>query len=311
MSKLIGIKKGEAPFFRIIEPNVVSINTSSESITLIFRYLSPSLQYYLLSGSRKRIWMFMDDNLDAIDQRNGLPSDYVTKLRFYRENTFKPIIRKSERLITSSSQLARSNQSIAVSIVNPALIYELPTLEHHSRSKFEPFKLVFPGSRAHLDGLASIAGVLTGLLRRNRHWHLTTFLGNFVPSSLKLPNTSHLKPMAWLQYQKFVGRNRFHVALCPMVPSDFNQSRSQTKLLDVAAFGAAGLYARVPPYSNWFRQSTRAGELVGTGGWAEALLALDREPVLAYNLALGGQELAKKIGDNQAVKEKWLSLIDL
>ncbi|NNF79533.1 MAG: glycosyltransferase [Rhizobiales bacterium] len=158
--------------------------------------------------------------------------------------------------------------------------------------------------------LTLISGQLADLLRGNEAFHLTTFLGVQVPRELQLPNSAHHVPQSWAHYRETIAAWRFHIGLAPMRPTRFNQARSATRLLDHAAFGAAGLYSDTLPFSPLIERGVD-GMLVGreAASWTTAIRQLAAEPALRRKLASEGQGTAVRIGELSRVRQFWRGLL--
>jgi glycosyltransferase involved in cell wall biosynthesis len=76
------------------------------------------------------------------------------------------------------------------------------------------------------------------------------------------------------------------VGLAPLADTPFNATKSPLKVLDLAAAGAAGVFSRVPPYTEAV-VSERTGLLVANEpeAWAEAILRLAGDDKLRLRLA--------------------------
>lgn len=257
MQGLIGTRQSEkAPIIRL-EPNVFRA-IGRDNTTLVFRTPSRQLQAQILADEDTELWFFIDDDLWAAGPADGLPCDYSKRLIELRHRTAEPLIERSKILVTSSQRILDRFPCKAGLIVPPALVYDLPRLDHHNRRPGDAFDIVFSGTRSHLSDLMAIAKPLQNCLWRNPQWRLTTFLGSHAPRSLRLRNARHLDPMDWPDYRRFVSHNRFHVALCPLRPTAFNAARSATRLLDNAAFGSATVYSEVAPYDRLFESCGRS-----------------------------------------------------
>jgi hypothetical protein len=115
-----------------------------------------------------------------------------------------------------------------------------------------------------------------------------------------------MQPMGWQQYRRFVGANKFHVAVAPALPTPFNHARSISKLHDHAALGAAGIYTSQAPFDQIVSHG-RSGLLLGNSPaeWRDTLsdLAGQREKVL--KIARGGQLLSETLGNMNRVRKFW------
>ena len=98
----------------------------------------------------------------------------------------------------------------------------------------------------------------------------------------------------------------------PLPESPFNRGRSITKLMDVAAVGAVGLYADRAP----FRPAVTHGHdglLLSDEPrrWAEALIGLAVDSRSAAALAAGGLRLAAQRGDRRRLRRFWAGRLGL
>jgi hypothetical protein len=114
----------------------------------------------------------------------------------------------------------------------------------------------------------------------------------------------------WPGYRAFIAKNRFHAAIAPALDTPFNRARSVTRLHDNAAFGAAGLYSRQPPFH----------DVVGTGGflvennveaWQAALETVITDRALTRGIASEGQALSRRLGDPALVRNFWIRELGL
>ena len=81
---------------------------------------------------------------------------------------------------------------------------------------------------------------------------------------------------------------------------------------DHAAFGAAGLYTRQPPFAGIVADG-QSGMLLPNDpqAWRDGLLNLVANRGLARSLASGGQVLSQTLGDMRRVRNFWLKELEL
>jgi len=169
--------------------------------------------------------------------------------------------------------------------------------------------LVFTGSRSHLADFALIADVVADICRHHGHVHFTSFLGEYVPDSLKgSANIINHKACSWPVFKRIMQTQRFHIALAPQLGTAFNRARSINKILDHGAFGAAGLYSARSPISGAIEHGVN-GLLIDdqAESWRTAILGLIEDISQARKLAQAGCSLASKLGDPETVRNFWIS----
>lgn len=278
---------------------------------VIIRYVTAAQIVALRNRRFDRLFLVIDDNLAALDARDGLPTDYRRKLIDYRDGPLRDIMPRVTHVVAPSESILANYPGKVPLRLDPAQCHAVGDLSHHPAGKV--FDILFAGSRSHLEDLALVAGELAAFLKANPAARLTTFLKGHVPPPLRaVPNAVHLPAMSWAQYREFVVANRFHVAIAPARETTFNRSRSISKLHDHAAFGAAGLYSDQPPFAAHIRNGV-SGLLLPNepGQWRAALENLARHPAETAGLAAEGQALSLRLGDPLRVRAFWMQALGL
>lgn len=101
-----------------------------------------------------------------------------------------------------------------------------------------------------------------------------------------LPRVAVRPPLPWPEYWQRSQTTRLDIGLAPLVPTPFNSARSWTKYLDIARFGAVGVYAAGEPYESVVTDD-RNGILrpaCDKEAWSDALIALVRDRALRERL---------------------------
>ena len=105
----------------------------------------------------------------------------------------------------------------------------------------------------------------------------------------KLERVSVRSADSWPDYLERSRTVRFDIGLAPLMPTPFNRARSWVKYLDIARFGAIGIYADGLPYDCVVRDGEngllRAAH--DPKAWIEALGTLVEDGALRRRLALG------------------------
>ncbi|HZV11029.1 MAG TPA: hypothetical protein VFF94_14810, partial [Novosphingobium sp.] len=115
------------------------------------------------------------------------------------------------------------------------------------------------------------------------------------------PRARRQQPMAWPEYRRWLARQRFHLALYPLLDNGFDRARSASKLAEHAVAGAVGVYP-----AGW----APGAALAAAGG---ALLAPDRVELWPAAMdRLIGQIMQKhhKLAQIAAQAAKTLSIND-
>jgi hypothetical protein len=260
----------------------------------------------LRSGRFERVYLLIDDDLESLEQSEGLPADYRKKLIGYRDGLFRRLMELVTDVVAPSENILKAYARKRSVHLDPAQCHKAGALVHHQSVR--PFDIVFAATRSHLQDLRHIAPALAQVLRQRPDARLTTFLNGHAPVSLKtLPNAIHLPMMEWTRYRAFVAENRFHVAIAPALDTPFNRARSISKLHDHAAFGAAGLYSQQQPFDRIVTHN-KSGILLSNepSDWRNALLDLAERRDKVLKIAAGGQILSQTLGDMRRVRMFWM-----
>jgi hypothetical protein len=300
----------DAPGSRPIQRHSPTLFTAGKSAVII-RYAGPRELAYLARTQPERVYYVIDDALHAAAPGDGLPADYRRKLVAFRDGPLGSLLPFISHVVAPSRAILAGYPGKAGLLLEPAQTHDQAGLSHHGKEQH--FEIVVPGTRAHQRDLGHIARGLAQFLRETPEAKLTTFLGEDAPRSLRdLGNASHLRPLSWLEYRKFVAENRFHVALAPLLDTAFNRARSMSKLHDHAGFGAAGLYSDREPFRGLVRPDA-SGLLLADdpAHWLAALRRLKANRTLTQRLALGGQGLSARHGSLAQVRAFWLDVLSI
>jgi hypothetical protein len=278
---------------------------------VVVRYAHKRDLAVLRSRHFAQVFLLIDDDLESLEQSDGLPADYRRKLIGYRDGPYRRLMEIVTDVVAPSENILRAYHRKRAVQLDPAQCHEAGALLHHQASR--PFDVVFAATRSHLQDLTHIAPALARALRTRPDLRLTTFLNGHAPRQLRnLPNAIHLPMMEWARYRAFVAENRFHAAIAPALDTPFNRARSISKLHDHAAFGAAGLYSCQQPFDGIVTHN-RSGLLLSNEPeeWCEALLDLAARPDRTMKIAAGGQVLSKTLGDMRRVRTFWMRELGL
>ncbi|MEQ8281591.1 MAG: hypothetical protein RIC04_02375 [Parvibaculum sp.] len=102
----------------------------------------------------------------------------------------------------------------------------------------------------------------------------------------ELPRVTVRAPLPWPEYWQRSRTTRLDIGLAPLVPTPFNSARSWIKYLDIARFGAVGIYAAGEPYESVVMDD-RNGIVRSADdkeAWSDSLIALVRDPALRNRL---------------------------
>jgi Glycosyl transferases group 1 len=305
MSDLIGENTASKKPILRIEPNVFMTVGQNPKI-LVVRYISPDGLLKIQRRSVKDVIYLVDDDISSIELESKLPKDYRRRMIKFKNEIVLPISKIASEIIAPSPLIVDKFRKKSKTILMPSFIHEPADLTHHDNLG-EQFNIVFNGTRSHLADFNFIVPAIKNILSRNPHVRVTTFLGDYAPSGLQGSQVSHLSAMDWNSYRRFVGANKFHVALAPALDTQFNRARSPSRILDNAGYGAVGIYSDRQPFSDWIVHNDN-GLLVADepNSWVAAIEDLLNNRSKSKAIAENGKQCALQLGDRNRMRQFWL-----
>jgi hypothetical protein len=255
----------------------------------------------------EKLYYVIDDDLFAAQTDLLLPSNYRNKLAAFTLNILPRILERAHEIIAPSQTIlaAPAYGGHLKSLLDPAYIWLCPDFDHFV--SVTDIRCVVLGTRSHRADTESIASAVLAALAGVPKLIVTTFLGSYAPPEFRNhPRITNRAPLPWPAFREVLRSERYHIALAPALPTDFNRARSISRLLDHAAFGAAGIYSNQPPFSERIAHG-KDGILVdgGPGNWIDALITLATDLPKTEAIAAAGRDLAERLGNPERVRRFW------
>ena len=217
----------------------------------------------------------IDDDIAGATASPGLPADYRRRLARFDAAFHRPLLARAQALLVPSRPLASrlaANPAITAPIHHIEPCWHLPPADQSHFAALAhgaPLRIAHLGTASHTGALAALAPPLAELLARQPNVHFT-YVAPTPLAEFSGPNIHHLRPRRWSRYRRWLGQQRFHLALYPLAPEPFDRARSAAKLTEHAITGAVGLYPE-----NW-PPARRLGNgalfaPANPAEWAEAL----------------------------------------
>lgn len=253
-----------------------------------------------------------DDDLESIIHDPYINMEYRKRTEKFIKGFYQDICRLATDIVSPSPTIMEQYGNFHAHFLGPSMLSEPEDMSHHDYDK--QFRIVFLGTRSHLQDLNLITAELADFLKNRKYSaRLDTFLGKWAPPALKnLKNAHHYAPSGWMHFRRILASQRWHLALAPMRPTPTNRGRSWNKLLDHAAVGAATLHsAGACPMLDLATGGGKHGLPVDSvpGRWREILEWLASDRAMTKRLAEAGLHRARKIGNPQDTRLFWRKLL--
>lgn len=273
---------------------------------LISRYATKSDLRKLERLKPAHVSYLIDDDIRGALDAPELPADYRERLGRFVSGILPEIEAMADRVVTPSPSIAALYADRPCDLLDPGYISVCRDFGHFDDP--DTVRIAFLGTRSHVGDLDFLTGALSDLCVRRPGLELVTYLGRHTPADLRrLRNVRAEAPMSWHAYKVAVlGRERFHIAIAPMLDTRFNRARSFNKFLDHAAVGAFGLYGRQPAFEAVVA-SPDHGVLLGADPdeWAAELERCVADVSALRGPAMAAAAHAEGIGAPQRVRAFW------
>jgi hypothetical protein len=273
----------------------------------LIRYASRQEIAKLKTRRPEKLYYVIDDDLAAAQTDVFLPADYRKRLAQFTLNVLPHILDIASEIVAPSRAIldAPIYNHHEKSLLDPAYVKLCPDLDHFKSSSL--IRCIVLGTRSHRSDIAAIAPAITAALTKAPNLAVTTFLGRHAPPEfIGHPRIDNRVPLPWPAFRDVLQTERYHIALAPALPTDFNRARSISRIFDHAAFGAAGIYSGQPPFSERITHG-KDGLLLDADpqSWTNALSMLADDLQATKAIAAAGVSLARRLGDPERVRGFW------
>ncbi len=247
-----------------------------------------------------RLAYVIDDDVAGAASCAALPEAYRARLAEFERRFHRDLLVRSDVVLTASDALSATlatdrRMASRLRRIDPVWRQPLADLAHFAPlATGATLRMVQLGTGSHRAALATIAPQVARVLDRHPDTSFTYFSARRVCDTLEThPRARRLDPMTWREYQRWMARHRFHLALYPLDQTRFDRARSANKITEHAILGAVGLYPE-----GW-RPAQRLGDGAALfapddpEAWEEAIeAALAERPRLSHIAAEAAQTLA-------------------
>lgn len=282
---------------------------------IICRYASPKVLTWLeqnadqLSG----VGLFVDDDIPAVVTGRDASLRYRLVLCF---RALWPLLRLSRHLDivwASTPHLASTLQLEEAQVLPPAPPERLrgprrdePDFVKNSAS--DQVLIAYHATGVHLEEHRFLRPIIEEVLGRRPQVQFEVFADGRAASIWQgLNRVSIRRPLPWAVYLADADDHRIDIMLVPLAPSRVNDSRAPTKRVDVARYGAAGVFSEGFAYG----PSECDGELrlpYDRETWREVLLELIDDRVLSAKAAARIRQTVLQMTSNAKLGLKMLMI---
>lgn len=263
-----------------------------DGVRVVFvRYLTPQWRRWV-QRHRHRIrelaW-FIDDDVFSLQAASGMPWRYRWKLWRLAGRHIRWLDAEGARGLTSSHWLARtygSRFASGLEVLPMASPYALgPQPDPASK------RIFYHGSASHQAEHRWLRPVIKSVLAARPEASFEVIADRRVARAYRgIDRVECIPPMDWLAYRHLITQPGRAIGLAPLLDTPFNAARAPTKVLDITAAGAVGVYARHPVFEPAVRDEVN-GRLcpMEQAAWVRAIIQLLDQPDARVRLWQGAR----------------------
>ncbi|MBD8894264.1 hypothetical protein [Roseibium litorale] len=260
-----------------------------------------------------RIAYLLDDDLWAMLEDQKLKPDYRARLQHFLDRHYARLRPLLQEVIAPSPQILARMAELPGTYLPPAHLFPGGNLSHFDAPEDAPeqIRIVFLGTSTHGADFGRIAPGIAAALKADPRLHLTTLQGKrggeLLPEG---PQVTHHGDMFFAPFQKWLARQRFHIALAPYQVNPVNNGRSNLKFHQHALVGAAGLYTATEPFEACVKDGQNGLILPhAPEAWQQAILTLAADMQRTRGMAGQGISDSLSIGSHEQLAGLWDGLV--
>ena len=219
---------------------------------ILIRRDTPHRMRDALAWGGRLAYVIDDDVAGGIDCP-ALPPAYRARLAAFERDFQRDLLARADAVLAASDALVQALAALPglgprlaprLRRIDPVWRQPLADTAHFAALQHgAPLRIVHLGTGSHYGAQATIAPLVADTLDRHPHTTFTYFAPRRVDDRLEHhPRARRLEPMTWREYQRWMARQRFHLALYPLAQTAFDRARSASKITEHAILGAVGLY---------------------------------------------------------------------
>ena len=196
--------------------------------------------------------LFMDDGIYLNSGRGELPVGYAMRLRLEWFKQRYICNRWIDEIVVSTDMI---RDSVSEKYGGKIAVRKAPLIPQKERYECKKeIRIVYYGTSSHVSEFKWLELLIERLEEAQSDIMIEIVASERWRRRLrKYSNVVLIYPMRWSEFKRYSSARGADIMLCPLMNSNFNSCRSQTKFFDAARLGAVGLYSNRAPYKGFVR----------------------------------------------------------
>ncbi|MDP3830647.1 MAG: glycosyltransferase, partial [Ignavibacteriaceae bacterium] len=262
----------------------------------------------LLDDTSVKIVFEIDDNLLNLYPEHVLFKTYEANRKYFHD-----YLANSDLVTVTTKELKNAFSGIAsrIAVLPNYIDDEIWGNKFPKRVANRKVRILFSGSKTHLEDLALIEDVIVALSQEYQDKVEFVFWGNITS---KIEINCHIKKItdfmpSYATYAKRLSELDIDIGLIPLADNEFNRSKSNIKYLDYSAAGITSIMSKVNAYNEIVTNGVN-GVLAENNfdSWYSAIKLLLDDSIKRNAIAQNAHSLVLSSYTTQTNAFKWLQI---
>lgn len=279
------------PPFRVVDirdPSLMTL-TAKGVFAIVCRYATPTLLDWIEKNAEvlSGVGLFLDDDIPAVVTGRDASFAYRLSLVTRALIPLRRLNRHIDVVWVSTTELASRLHGVDAKVLPPSpagASWKLPGTRPRNLSG-ERLRLAYHATGVHLEEHLFLRPIVESVLRDRPNVDFEVFADSRAQRVWKgIDRVLLREPLPWDVYLADARTHQIDVMLVPLARSYVNESRAPTKRIDVARYGAAGIFSEGEVYG----LGARAAELLlpaRPDEWRSAIIKLIDDPTARNTFA--------------------------
>lgn len=256
------------------------------ALIIICRYASNSVLKWIEinQGNIAGVVMFLDDNIPAIITGDDAALSYRLFLYYRALYPLRRLNALLDAIWVSTPTLGNTMLQVAPIVVPPAPPARLWEVTE-PREDEGNICMAYHATGVHYSEHLFLHPVIKAILEQRPQTRFEVFAGKYAARVWRnMERVTVRSPVSWSEYLEESSKRSIDIMLVPLTPSLVNDCRAPTKRIDVARFGAAGVFSISRAYGG----RENAPEILlpyEASVWTESIIELIDDPELRAKAA--------------------------
>ncbi|MDQ1194379.1 hypothetical protein [Agrobacterium sp. SORGH_AS 787] len=258
-----------------------------DALVVMCRYASKRAVSWICKNRARlaKVVLFLDDDIPAVIVGRDASISYRAFLYYRALYPLAQLNRYLDSIWVSTPRLGANLGHTKTLIVPPAPPPKLYARNWHPRSDTSEVSIAYHATGVHQSEHKFLQPIIADAMKKRPNIRFEVFADGRTAKIWKnMPGVTVRRPVPWSEYLAEAEQRQIDVMLVPLCDSEVNDCRAPTKRIDVARFGAAGIFSLSAAYG----LAEQKDEILlpnVPSQWVTGILSLTDDSVLRQRVA--------------------------